>query len=192
MSQFVVELTSPGLTIRPIRNLAGEEHFCEVAFEDVIVDEEALVGVEGKGWQQVMAELALERSAPDRFMSLHSLLEALAGLHTAAGAPARGALGRLVAHLWTLSQMSRAVAAQLETGREPLLQSAMVKDLGTAFEQEIPEVVRETLALIEPEQQSAILRQLQQYAILHAPSFSIRGGTREVLRGIIARGLGLR
>jgi alkylation response protein AidB-like acyl-CoA dehydrogenase len=193
MSQFIVDLALPGLTIRPIRNLAGEEHFCEVVFEDVVVDEEALVGVRGEGWQQVMGELSLERSAPDRFMSLQALLEALADLHTDTANPSsQAALGRLAAHLWTLTHMSRAVAAQLEAGQEPLLQSAIVKDLGTTFEQEIPEVVREALTVVEQARQSARLRQLEQYAILHAPSFSIRGGTREVLRGIIARGLGLR
>jgi hypothetical protein len=71
------------------------------------------------------------------------------------------------------------------------VEAALVKDLGTTFEQSVPEVARR-VAESESTDQAALFQALLDYDILHTPSFSLRGGTREVLRGIIARGLGLR
>ena len=101
------------------------------------------------------------------------------------------ALGRIVAHLATLRTMSLAVAGMLQAGQNPNLQAALVKDLGTNFEQEIPEIVHSLLE-IEPTATGTDLEQTMAYIVQRAPSFSLRGGTREILRGIIARGLGLR
>jgi hypothetical protein len=74
----------------------------------------------------------------------------------------------------------------------PNLEAAVVKDLGNAFEREIPELVR----LLAPRGRRTggndRFEETLAEAILHAPSFTLRGGTREILRGIIARGLGLR
>jgi alkylation response protein AidB-like acyl-CoA dehydrogenase len=100
-------------------------------------------------------------------------------------------LGRLVAHLATLRQMSLSVAGMLERGENPNLEAALVKDLGTNFEQEIPEIVHGLLGC-EPTARGSDLQQVLGYLVQQAPSFSLRGGTREILRGIIARGLGLR
>ncbi|MCP6726309.1 hypothetical protein NL526_30070, partial [Klebsiella pneumoniae] len=63
--------------VRPIRDLTGHEHFNEVFFDDVELDQDSLVGVEGNGWNQVMAELAFERSGPERFLSSMTLLHTL-------------------------------------------------------------------------------------------------------------------
>jgi len=67
-----------------------------------------------------------------------------------------------------------------------------VKDLGNQFEQEIPEIAQ-LLLEAEPRQNGGSDHaQVLAYLTQMAPSFSLRGGTREILRGIIARGLGLR
>ena len=68
-----------------------------------------------------------------------------------------------------------------------------MKDVGTAFEREIPEIARLLLPL-QPslDERTQRLSETLAHVVLHAPSFTIRGGTREILRGIIARGLGLR
>jgi alkylation response protein AidB-like acyl-CoA dehydrogenase len=192
-SQLLVDLTLPGVTIRPIVDLPGEEHFNEVNFDDVLVPRSALLGREGGGWEQVMSELAFERSGPERFLSSFQLLvELLRALGPREDERARVAIGRLTAHLVVLRRLSRSVAGMLQKGENPALQAAVVKDLGTGFEQEIPEVIRllidETPALEGRSDLAAVLAQL----MLLAPGFSIRGGTREILRGIIARGLGLR
>ncbi|MGB0385100.1 MAG: acyl-CoA dehydrogenase family protein [Ardenticatenaceae bacterium] len=193
LTQFIIDLSDPAIKISPIRNLAGNEHFNEVVFEDLFVSDEARLGAEGNGWHQVMSELTFERSGPDRFLSSHRLLEQV--VRAAKTGPDRLTLrkiGHLGANLWTLRHMSSAIAGELDEGKMPDLAAALVKDLGTRFEQEIPEAVRETLTPAQLSQQSAIFRQLHEYATLHTPSHTIRGGTTEILRAIIARGLGLR
>lgn len=192
-SQLLIDLTTPGLTISPIINMAGAHDFNEVNFKDVFVPHDALIGTRGGGWAQVMGELAFERSGPERFLSTFAVLLEL--IRHAAAEPSREArvvLGRLTAHLVTLRRMSRAVAVLLQRGENPSLQATMVKDLGATFEQDLPEIAR----LLVP-REAARLRQsdydaVLDYATLHAPSYSLRGGTREILRGIIARGLGMR
>jgi alkylation response protein AidB-like acyl-CoA dehydrogenase len=186
LSQLLVPMDSPGLRVRPIVDLMGEHHFNEVHFDDVFVPASALVGTEGNGWRQVMSELAYERSGPERFLSTLVLAEELVRA-LPAGAPA---IGRLAAHLMVLRLMARGMAALLEAGEDPALEAAMVKDLGATFEQSIPDVARSLLPLIvdPPPHLLATLA-----ATVHiAPMVSLRGGTREILRGIIARGLGLR
>jgi alkylation response protein AidB-like acyl-CoA dehydrogenase len=193
LSQVLIDLSAPGVTVRPIKDMAGRAHFNEVSFEDVALPASALIGNEGDGWKQVMAELAYERSGPERYLSS---LQCLILMIDAAGrAPADDrlavAIGRAVAHLAVLRQMSLAVAGQLQAGMAPNLEAALVKDLGTTFEQSLTEMVHDVLAIApSPDGTEAerVLARLMQLA----PCFSLRGGTREILRGIIARGLGLR
>ena len=193
MSQFIVDLSLPGITIRPIRDLAGGEHFNEVFFDNVRLSADALIGSEGKGWEQVTAELAFERSGPERFLScmalLTSLIDALGKVPDALQARE---IGRLSARLLTLRNMSLSVTAQLAAGEHPAWAASCVKDLGNVFEQELPEIAQ-LLLDTEPRQVggSEYARVLA-YLTQMAPSFSLRGGTREILRGIIARGLELR
>jgi alkylation response protein AidB-like acyl-CoA dehydrogenase len=155
-----------------------------------------VVGGEGQGWAMVTSELAYERSGPDRFMSTYRLLvEAFREAGSDPSPAAAADLGRLVAHLATLRRMSTSIAGMLQAGQSPAIEAALVKDLGTTFEQEIPEIVRRILPL-EPRlplrQDGDPYAELQQLAQQQSPSYSLRGGTREILRGIIARGLGLR
>lgn len=202
MSQFLVDLANPGITIRGIRNMANEHHFNEVVFTDCFIPDAALVGVAGEGWKQVTAELGFERSGPERFLTSYILLrELVRQLGPQAPERARIAVGRLLAHLVTLRSMSFALAAALETGRDIGSEASVVKSMGSEFEQSIPDVARDLLdiqALI-PENAGDVFDADQQtyatvlhHVMLHAPSFSIYGGTREILRGIIARTLGLR
>ncbi|MBM3489254.1 MAG: acyl-CoA dehydrogenase [Alphaproteobacteria bacterium] len=193
LSQFLVPTKTKGISIRPIRNLAGEEHFNEVVFQDAFIPADSLVGKEGEGWKQVTTELAFERSGPERYLSSFQLLLEL--IREISQDPSeRGALavGRLVAHLATIRQMSISVSGLLQQKIDPALEASVVKDLGTNFEQELPEVAQ-MLIDCEPSANSAqdfeqVLAHLRQIAV----SFTLRGGTREILRGIIARGLGLR
>jgi len=193
LSQFIVDLKAKGVTIRPIKNLAGNLDFNEVIFDDVFLPANRLVGKEGAGWQQVTSELAFERSGPERFVSTFRLLVEFARRIGSNPDPrAAEALGRLTAHLWTLRRMSLSVAGMLQAGETPNLEAALVKDLGNSFEREIPELVR----LLAPRGARSggndRFGETLAEAVLHAPSFTLRGGTREILRGIIARGLGLR
>jgi alkylation response protein AidB-like acyl-CoA dehydrogenase len=193
LSQFLVDLRSPGITIRPIINLAGSHDFNEVVFEDAFVPEDMRVGAEGDGWKQVTTELSFERSGPERYLSSFALItELINAAGTNPDPRAAVVIGRLVAHLATLRQMSLSVAGMLQAGENPNLEAAVVKDVGVTFEQSIPEIVHELLDLEPHIDTGTDLQQTLAYLVQRAPSFSLRGGTREVLRGIIARGLGLR
>jgi alkylation response protein AidB-like acyl-CoA dehydrogenase len=193
-TQFLVDLKhSPGISVRPVINLLGEHHFNEVFLTDLFVPDECLLGEEGSGWKQVTSELAFERSAPDRFLVLFNLLKEM--VRAAGPDPDRATaagIGRMVAQLATLRRMSVSIAGMMQAGQQPLTEAAVVKDLGTRYEQDLPNVAR-TLFPAEPELHSADrYAAMLAAAVMNAPRLSIQGGTREILRGIIARGLGLR
>ena len=193
LTQVLIELSSPGVTIRPIIDLAGRHDFNEVFFNDVFVPESMLVGTEGRGWSQVTAELALERSGPERYLSSFALL--LAFIRRAGSDPdptSAALIGRLTAELWTLRQMSMSTAAKLAAGDDPTLEAAMVKDLGNSFEQEIPRAIRAASPGAFNLSEDTDFARVLSYLLQVSPSFSLRGGTREILRGIVAKGLGLR
>lgn len=191
LSQFLIPMDAPGVMIRPIIDMAGEHHFNEVFFDDVLLPEWALVGTRGQGWSQATAELALERSGPERYLSSHVLMTALIDAAGPNPEPQlRGLIGELTAELWTLRQMSMSTAAKLAAGEDPMVEASMVKDLGNSFEQALPQRVQ---ALVDcPALRQDDLARLMRSLLIAAPSFSLRGGTREIIRGIIARGLGLR
>jgi alkylation response protein AidB-like acyl-CoA dehydrogenase len=193
LSQLLVDLSLPGITVNPIRILDGGHHFNEVVFEDAVVPGDMLLGEEGNGWHQVTAELAFERSGPERFLSTYPLVAEFARRVADSQDPAAlAALGRLSARLLALRQLSLRIAAALDRGELPDIPAALVKDVGTTFEgdviEEIRRVVDVTPSLDSPDPLSRALAEAQ----LHAPGYTLRGGTNEILRGIVARGLGLR
>ena len=195
LTQFLIDLSTPGININPIHNMAGDHHFNEVVFEDLYLPAESVIGEVGQGWQQVISELAFERSSPDRFLSTFRLfIELIRCLSPNPDRYAAVAIGEITSRLWAIRSMSMQVAALLDAGQMPNTEAALVKDLGTSLEQEIPEIARRILPQIDsqPHISNPLFDALLEYDILHTPSFSIRGGTREVIRGIIARGLGLR
>lgn len=193
MSQFIIDLTLPGITVRPIKDLTGSEHFNEVFFDNVELSNADLIGSEGQGWQQVTAELAVERSGPERFLSSMALINTL--IEIIGENPDRlqaREIGRLTARLFTLRNMSLAVTQQLQDGNNPSWAASCVKDLGSVFEQEIPEIAQLLTETLPTSSGGSDHSRVLAYLMQQAPSFSLRGGTREILRGIIARGLGLR
>jgi alkylation response protein AidB-like acyl-CoA dehydrogenase len=193
LTQMIVATAAPGVTIRPILDLSGHREFNEVHFSDCFVADDMLVGKPGDGWAMVTSELAFERSGPDRFLSAYRLLAALideVGPQPDAAQAAQ--VGRLVAHLITLRSMSASVAALLEKGDNPQVEAALIKDLGTTFEREIPEVARLLVDTCADRDTGGAFPEALARVTLAAPSFTLRGGTREILRGVIARGLGLR
>lgn len=190
LSQFIVDLKGPGIEVRPIRNMAGDEDFNEVVFTDALVPPENLVGDAGNGWEQVTSELGYERSGPERYLSAFRVyVEFVRACGGSPGPSQAAAIGRIAGHLMTLRRMSMSVAGMLESGASPNVEAALVKELGNNFEKLMPELAR--LAL-PPEADSAGFREAYADTLLHSPSFTLRGGTREILRGVIARELGLR
>ncbi|MBS3962593.1 MAG: acyl-CoA dehydrogenase family protein [Sandarakinorhabdus sp.] len=193
LSQILVDLKAPGVTIRPITLLTGDSDFSEVHFDNVLLSDEALVGTEGDGWAQVNAELAFERSGPERIYSSLVLLDLWTEhLRSAEGSADGVRLGRFLARLAALRAMSVALTAQLAAGRFPVVEAALLKDLGTELEQAIPRDIADAVAADPDSPPDAELMRTLAFLMQISAVFSLRGGTREILRGMIARGLGLR
>jgi acyl-CoA dehydrogenase len=184
LSQFIVDLPNPQVTVRPIRQLGGGQHFNEVELSEVFVPDDHLLGNPGEGWRQVTSELAWERSGPERFLSTYPLFSAAVdGYSGSAGThhSHERAIGDTLARLWTMHHLSLRVAAALARGETPAVAAALVKDLGTALENDIIDAVA-PLCDSEP-----ALKALFREAVLAQPGFTLRGGSTEVLRGIVAR-----
>ena len=190
LSQIIVDLQNDGVQIKPIANMSGSEDFNEVVFEDVMVPADRVVGEPGKGWVQVTSELAYERSGPERFLSAFRVFVELVRACGQQPSPHEAAaIGRIASHIMTLRRMSISVAGMLQKDKDVVVEAALVKELGNNFEKVLPEIAR--LAAPMAARNSAFRRSFEQTLLL-SPSFTLRGGTREILRGVIARGLGLR
>lgn len=197
MSQFLIDLKTPGIAVKPIVNLQGQGHFNECTFENVDIPAEALIGKEGDGWKQVTRELAFERSGPERYLSSHQLFVEMVHAAETACSPTGTAsidsrvsvqIGSLFAEMAALREMSRGVATLISNGKPAAVAAALVKERGAAFEQKIPEAAH-SLFGSELGGDLTALEAVAGYTTQAAPQYSIRGGTREILRGIIARGL---
>lgn len=191
-SQFLVPTDAAGVSIEAIVTMDGEHHFNETALDDVFVADADVLGRIGDGWHQVTAELSFERSGPERILSTAPLLLAVLAALSQIPCDNRTAaeVGDLVARLVSLRHLSVSVAHALAAGQPAANQAALVKDLGTRFEQESVEIAAGLLEAIPDD--DGRLRRLLAAARLHAPMFTLRGGTNEVLRGVVARGMGLR
>lgn len=195
LSQVIVDLSLPGVTVRPIVDLSGDSHFCEVFFDNVQLAPDALIGGEGKGWEGVTGELAFERSGPERMMSSVVLFdEWLKYVRTPQGhtESAQRLAGKILTQLAPLRAMSVSLQEKLANGESPAVEAALVKELGTTLEQMIPAAIADDLFARDTEDVPVELLLTLKYVTEASPSFSLRGGTRDILRGMIARGLGLR
>lgn len=218
LSQFIVELPNPGVTVRPLQQMSGGAHFNEVFFDEVFVPDDRVLGEVGSGWAQITGELAFERSGAERFLSPMPLLSSLAshadgggdggavgdedgechGSDSEVSGPGAGdpEVADLVttstARLRLIRQASVSIAALLDAGEAPEVEAAVIKDLGTTFEQEfVSRALATAPAMPSPDGPDELARRLGD-AALRAPSFTLRGGANDILRGIVAKGVGLR
>ena len=194
LTQFLVDMKAPGITVNPIIQMTGQHDFNEVVFDDAFVPDDFALGEIDGAWKQATSELAYERSGPERFLeTFYVLIELIRALGEAPDTRSAEGLGRLVAQAHTLRRMSVSVAGMLQAGKEPVAEASLVKDLGTAWEQKLPARVRELAAFLAPEAGNrATLEEQLAFATKVAAKLTIQGGTTEILRGIIARELGLR
>lgn len=187
LSQFIIDLRHPSVSITPIVSMGGGHHFNQVILDDVFVPDSMVFGSIGQGWTQVTSELGFERSGPERFLSTMPLLTAVANETELA----QGSLtfGRDVARVAGLHQMSSAVASALARNEPADLPAAVVKVLGTTLEGDIAD--HADIALDTSTCGNVLARHVAE-ATDQRPGFTLRGGTNEILRGVIARGLGMR
>ncbi|OBH58867.1 acyl-CoA dehydrogenase [Mycobacterium colombiense] len=195
LSRFLIDMRSPGVTVTPIPFLNGStEHFAEVLLDGVLVSDEMVIGEIGQGWAQNADELAFERSGPDRWISTFLVVQEFIREHPDLAASPEGSrlIGELAAQYWVLRRLSLTVARAIDAGDTPAAEAALIKDMGTRFEQDVVRALRELLdremvCALEPT--PSLFERLLRRATLDAPSFTIRGGTTEVLRSVAAKGL---
>jgi len=190
LTQFIVDTTLDGIGVSRIPFIDGTGHFCEVSFEGVLIGDDMRLGEVGAGWGQNTAELALERGGVERWISLAPVLE-----HWAASISATAPrweladLGSVAARCWAFHGLSLSIARMVDQGASPTVEAALAKEMATRFEQECVEIVRRhygrTPDLDSPDAHESLLAR----AILVGPSWTIRGGTTEILRSIIAKEL---
>jgi alkylation response protein AidB-like acyl-CoA dehydrogenase len=194
LTQFLVDMKTPGIKVNPIGQITGQFEFNEVVFTDAFMPDDHVLGEIDGAWKQATSELAYERSGPERFLETYYVLtELVRAVGSKPDTRSAEGIGRLVAQLHTMRRMSVSVAGMLQAGKEPVVEASIVKDIGTVWEQQLPHRVRDLAAFVEEtaSNRETLERQLS-FAIKTAPKLTIQGGTTEVLRGIIARGLGLR
>jgi 3-oxocholest-4-en-26-oyl-CoA dehydrogenase alpha subunit len=190
LTQFIVDRQSVGLTISPIPFIDGAEDFCLLTFEDVFVPDSRRLGEVGHGWAQNKGELVLERGGVDRWMSGMPVLEWWVRREQI-NYPGRikADLAGIVSRCWAHHGMSVAVARMVDDGKYPMTEAALLKDIATRFEQECIEIVAAHMGrmpdLFSPDPYEALLAQ----AVLVKPSWTIRGGTTEILHNLIAKEL---
>jgi alkylation response protein AidB-like acyl-CoA dehydrogenase len=199
ISEFIVPMATPGITVRPLLDMTGEHHFNEVFFEDVRVPRTALIGRKDRGWYQIAVQLDHERGGIERVLSNWPLLEdALAALRGSAvlrDPVMRDRLAGLRVDLEIARLMVYRIAWLADHGRVPNVEAAVAKSFGTELEQRIAETVAglfQMSALGLAGTSRAALGGRVARAVLYAPAYTIQGGTSNILRNIIAhRGLGL-
>ncbi|MFJ8816566.1 acyl-CoA dehydrogenase family protein [Amycolatopsis thermoflava] len=180
LTEFIVDMNSPGISVTPIVDLSGERHFNEVAFDRVHVPAHRVLGEVGDGWSQVMEQLSFERGGPERVLSTYPLLAAVLGRLDVPELRPRA--GRLIARLAVLRQLCAQIAERLDAGEAPGQEAATCKYLGNAFEQDVLDLARDALAAGVED-----LRPEFGAALLASPGFTIRGGAADVLLSIITK-----
>lgn len=190
LSQLLVDLRGEGVRVSPIMTMDGKAEFCEVALEDVFVPDSMVLGEIGDGWHQVTSELSFERAGPDRWLSPWGLLLGLLRVvGTDVDSATQETLGRLMSRQKVVRRLSLSVARLIDQGENPATEAALMKDLGTVFEQDVVEAVRLVLDTEFDPQVPDVLNTLMVSAVLTAPTWTLRGGTTEILRSMISRGL---
>jgi len=193
LSQMLVDLKSPGLQVNPIPYLNGEHEFNEVVLSDVFVPDDLVLGELGMGWAQNTSELAYERGGPDRWLSTYGIVEELVRIYEQGDHTMSSELNRLVgwatARFWALRNMSLSVARMIDTGGAPSIESALVKEMGTRFEQDLLLKITDLVDLEPSPTSDSLFERMVVGAILTGPVFTIRGGTVEILRSVAAKGL---
>ena len=204
LSEFIVDVKTPGITVRPIINMAGVHSFNEIFFEDVKVPKENLVGPKNRGFYQLMAQVDYERAGLERLMQNYPLFKNLveyAKKEKRNGNPLskdpfiRNKLAELEVEYQVGRLFCYQVAWTLSQGRIPNYEAALCKAFCTQFEQRLSDAATRVLGLygqLMPGSKYAPMDGDAADSYLWSVSYTIQGGTLEVLKNIVAtRGLGL-
>lgn len=179
LSEFIVDMHQPGITVDPIHDLAGQHHFNEVVFTEAFAPADRLLGTEGDGWRQVTEQLSFERGGPERVLSSYVVMRTLLDGQDGGDVPE---LGELIARLGALRQLCHDIARALDEGEAPIQAAASLKYLGNLFEREVVEAAFRSRG-------AGIVSAASAFGdgLLAQPAFDIRGGAQDVLLSIIAK-----
>ncbi|MFH1087376.1 MAG: acyl-CoA dehydrogenase family protein [Chloroflexota bacterium] len=204
ISEFVVPTNLPGITIKPIRDMTGGEHFNEVFFDNVRVPGDCLIGQENRGFYQIMSQLDFERSGLERLMSNYILFKGIvqyaketlrSGRPLCKDPDVRRKLADLEMEFHVGRLLIYRVAWLLDQKKAPTMESALAKLHGNRFEKRLANTAVEILGLYGQLTAGSKHVPLEGNAVesfLFAPGYSIQAGTTEVLKNIVAgRGLEL-
>ncbi len=199
ISELVVDVNLPGITIRPLKDMTGEYDLNEVFFDNVKAPLDSLIGEKNHGWYQIAEQLDFERSGVERLMSNYPLLRDTVEYVRKAGLNKVDWIRRKLAQLEAEFEVGRLlvyrVAWMLSQGKVPNYEAAMAKGYGTAFEQRLSNAITQILGMygqIADDSEDIPLIGRAVSAYLYCPAYTLQGGTSEILKGIVAtRGLGL-
>ena len=182
LSELIVDLHSPGISISPITDMTGNRHFCEVVYTDVRVPGDNLVGEENGSFRQVMRQMEHERGGIDRLVSNRALFDDLLSLADTADPLVR----QEIAELETGYRIGRHLVLREVLGQAPAGFSAATKTFCTEFEQRVADFCCRVAGA------DALLTSRVARNACYAPAYTIMGGTTNILRNIIGeRILGL-
>jgi len=203
-SEIIVDMKTPGVTIRPIINMVGAHAFNEVFFDNVRVGKEYLVGKRDNGFRQIMTNLDYERSDMVRLMQNYRVKESLLeyvkttrrdGQPLAKDPLIRDTIAKLEVEYEVARLFVYYVAFLLDQGKIPTFEAAMGKTICTLFEAKLADVATTLMGLpgiLMPGSPEALFDGVVGESYLWSPSYTLQGGTVEVLKNIIAqRGLKL-
>jgi alkylation response protein AidB-like acyl-CoA dehydrogenase len=194
ISFLLLDMDTPGVTVRPIMNLAGEDELCEVFFENVRVPRENLIHEIDKGWDVAKTLLGGERIAnggPALPRQAFEIMEALiAGLGLGEDAGVQDRRAELLCDLHDLSVLYAEVADAAIRGETDDAALSFMKVLATELFQRISEemlrLVDESAGAVEPAGIGGVSADLRKIYMIARPS-SIYAGANEVQRNIVAR-----
>jgi alkylation response protein AidB-like acyl-CoA dehydrogenase len=191
LSELVVDMASPGITVRPVTDMTGDHHFCEVTFEGVRVPGTNVVGALNGSFRQVMRQLEHERGGVDRLVSnLLLYRDTLASGRVDRSDPiVRDELARIE----SVYRIGRLLVLREVLGQAPRGFSAATKTFCTKLEQRVANFCSRALgphALLWGTEHG--LGGRAAHNVCYAPAYTIQGGTTQVLRNVLAeRVLGL-
>ena len=200
ISYFMLDMRTPGVTVRPLVNMMGSEHFTEVFLEDVRIPRDCLIGEENRGWYIATTTLDQERSSINRVVMTRSTLHALVDwVKTQPEVRRRVEVRYELAERALEFEIGRwlcyRVAEMQSKGLVPNSEASVSKVFGSELQRQMGITGMRVLGMagqVEPPSKYAPLRGRVERWALAAPSYTIAGGTSEVNRNIIAtRGLGL-
>jgi alkylation response protein AidB-like acyl-CoA dehydrogenase len=200
ISTFVVPMEAPGITIRPLINIAGQHGFNEVFFDNVRIPKENLVGEENRGWYQVAVALDFERSGIQAYAGGRRTLEEIVDLAKSRrdlwerNPQVRLALADRVIEVQVGTIIAYRIPSMQSQGKIPNYEASMSKLYGSELGQRIARTGMQVIGLYGGlrDEQAAPLAGRIAASYLTSVSGTIAAGTSEIQRGIIAtRGLGL-